>query len=228
MESLEKFVSTTGLIGEPVRAKMLWLLLDGKAYTATELADFADVSITSASNHLAKLLNARILSVEMIGRYRYYTFARPEIAYAIEAMAQLIEEHIGQSEKTNTKPMGIKYCRTCYDHLAGYVGVKMTQTMIKKSWLIEQEKIFIVTDKGWTSMAQWDIHPAQFLASKRPLTRTCLDWSERKFHLAGQLGAVLLHKMIAQHWFRKKMHTRELLVTPKGIKGLHDWLGLSL
>ncbi len=228
MESLEKFVVTTGLIGEPVRAKMLWLLLDGKPYTATDLADFADVSITSASNHLTKLLNAHILSVEMVGRYRYYTFSRPEIAYAIEAMAQLIEDHIDQAEKIGSKTTGIKYCRTCYDHLAGYVGVKMTQTMVKKSWLIEQEKIYMVTDKGWKSLAQWDIHPSQFIGSKRPLTRTCLDWSERKFHLAGQLGAALLDKMIAQHWFRKKNHTRELLVTTKGIKGLHDWLGLSL
>ena len=228
MESLEKFVMTSGLIGEPVRAKMLWRLLDGKAYTATDLADFADVSITSASNHLTKLLNARILSVEIVGRYRYYTFARPEIAYAIEAMAQLIEDHIDQSEKVGLQTSGIKYCRTCYDHLAGYVGVKMTQTMVKKSWLIEQEKIYTVTDKGWKSLSQWDIHASQFTASKRPLTRTCLDWSERKFHLAGQLGAVLLDKMIAQHWFRKKIHTRELLVTSKGTKGLHDWLGLSL
>lgn len=228
MESLEKFVVTAGLIGEPVRAKMLWLLLDGKAYTATDLADFADISISSASNHLSKLLSAQILSVKIIGRYRYYTFARPEVAYAIEAMAQLVQENFNTVSHPTFNKTGIKYCRTCYDHLAGHVGVTLTQAMVKKNWLIEQEPFFTVTDKGWKAFAKWEMAPSDFMGSRRPLTRTCLDWSERRFHLAGQLGAAILNRMIQQHWFRRKNHTRELMVTAKGSKALHDWLDITV
>src|SRR4249920_3814767 len=118
-----KFVDIAALVGEPARAKMLWNLLDGRAYTASELAIVADISGTSASNHLAKLLGADLLKVEKQGRHRYFSFSKPEIAYVVESLANLC----GHSSKKMTNeiaPPGVKYCRSCYDHLAGRVGVK--------------------------------------------------------------------------------------------------------
>src|SRR5882762_2925095 len=120
------FKEIAALIGDPVRATIMWKLLDGKAFTATELAIAADTSASNISMHLARLLQAGLLRVENQGRHRYYKFARKEIAYAIEAMASLITVP-AVAGKTNSDEMpAIKYCRTCYDHLAGKTGVALT------------------------------------------------------------------------------------------------------
>src|SRR5215510_14261601 len=113
------FVDIASLIGEPARAKMLWNLLDGRAYTASELAMVADVSGTSASNHLTKLLKAELLKVEKQGRHRYFSFSNPEIAYVVESLASLSGNSAKKMERETLFP-GIRYCRSCYDHLAGY------------------------------------------------------------------------------------------------------------
>jgi DNA-binding transcriptional ArsR family regulator len=128
MEIYEQFKSVAALIGEPVRATMLWSLLDGKAFTATELAIHADVSAQSASMHLKKLVESNLLATEKQGRHRYYRFSRPEIAYVIESMANLMSlEKKKVVSLTGTPSLSpITYCRTCYDHLAGKVGVAIT------------------------------------------------------------------------------------------------------
>jgi DNA-binding transcriptional ArsR family regulator len=131
MDGLDEFFQITALICEPARAKMLWALLDDKAYTASELAAFADVSNTSASNHLSKLLDANLLKVEVQGRHRYYTFSNADVAYTIEALAQLSKINTAKKVRDN-KPRGIQYCRTCYDHLAGFVGVQFVEAMEKR------------------------------------------------------------------------------------------------
>src|SRR5215470_15649315 len=122
----EKFVELTRLICEPTRARMLWNLLDGRAYTASELAAAADVSPTAASNHLAKLLEAELVKVEAQGRHRYFSFSKPEVAYAVESLASLANDRDSGIKKIETQG-GIRYCRTCYDHLAGLVGVRVTE-----------------------------------------------------------------------------------------------------
>src|SRR5690348_14881134 len=153
MDVSQEFSQVAALIGEPARAKMLWYLLDGKAYTATELASFADISITSASNHLSRLLDANMLKVQVQGRYRYYGFSYPQVAYAVEALAQLIPESAAIS-KLELKSSGDKYCRTCYDHLAGFVGVLFVETMEKKGYLKKMEQQYLVTKKGWNWLQQ--------------------------------------------------------------------------
>jgi DNA-binding transcriptional ArsR family regulator len=225
MDVLDRFAKMTGLICEPVRSKILWSLLDGKAYTASELAAFADTSITSASNHLSKLLEAEMIKVEVQGRHRYFTFANADVAYVVEALAQLSKT---TSHLRDAKPTGIKYCRSCYDHLAGFVGVQFVETMENKGFLKKDGKQYLVTKKGWEWLQHFDIKHADYENIRRPLTRQCLDWSERRPHLAGQLGADLLEISFQKKWFKRAQFSRELVVTAKGRKEIYELLGLSL
>lgn len=222
----DNFVSIAGLLCEPTRARMLWNLLDGRAYTATELAAAGDISPTSASNHLAKLLEAAILKVEMQGRHRYYSFAAPEVAYAVESLANLAgKPSLIETEKAIS---GVKYCRTCYDHLAGFVAVKIVDSFEEKGFLNKTESSYKVTEDGWNWFARLEIFQANFTNNRRPITRQCLDWSERRPHLAGQLGAALLDKVLEKKWFKKIQFSRELEVSTSGRKELYEMLGINL
>ncbi|VXB59688.1 Uncharacterized HTH-type transcriptional regulator YdfF [Flavobacterium sp. 9AF] len=225
MEVLHHFSKISALICEPSRSKMLWFLLDGKAYTASEIAAFADISITATSNHLSKLLEAEMLKVEIQGRHRYYTFANAEVAYVIESLAQLSK--INRSER-EIKPVGIKFCRTCYDHLAGFVGVQLVEALEKKDMVKKSGNIYLVTNKGWEWFENFGIKKENYNTIRRPLTRQCLDWSERKPHLAGQLGADWLMSMFHKKWFKKVQFSRELVLTARGRKEIYELLGVVL
>lgn len=224
----ERFVLISGLICEPTRARMLWNLLDGRAYTATELAVSADISATSASNHLSKLLEAGLLKVETQGRHRYFSFARPEVAYAVESLANLADKGLTKQLNKTEYLNGIKYCRTCYDHLAGFVGVKLVETFEFQEFLRKTKAEYEVTEKGWKWFEKFNIFQNDFVGNRRPLTRQCLDWSERRPHLAGQLGAVFLEKTFERKWFKKTQFSRELVVTATGLKEIQDSLGINL
>lgn len=227
MTAEEQFVSVSSLLCEPARAKMLWNLLDGRAYTATELALVADVSTTSASNHLLKLLEADIIKVEIQGRHRYYAFSRPEVAYTVESLANLANSRTTEKIKTEDAVKGIRFCRSCYDHLAGVVGVRFTEAMEMKGYIKKtMERQYLISKKGWNWLSQIEILESDFTSARRPLARQCLDWTERKPHLAGQLGASVLKKMFEKKWVRKTQFSRELLVTPKGQQELNALLGV--
>lgn len=228
MQVEEIFVSISGLICEPTRARILWSLLDGRAYTASELAIAADVSATAISNHLSKLLEADIVKVEIQGRHRYYSFSKPEIAYVIESLANLASDKIVGKDKKSVATNGVKFCRTCYDHLAGVVGVKVVEALEKNSLLKKSETAYTVTVKGWQWFGKFNIIKDDFSNSRRPITRKCLDWSERRPHLAGQLGAVFLEKMLQKKWFKRVQFSREMVVTSKGREELFNLLGVVL
>jgi len=228
-----KFVDIAGLIGEPARAKMLWNLLDGRAYTASELAIVADISGTSASNHLGKLLEADLLKVERQGRHRYFSFSKPEIAYAVVLFASLSghSSKSGNSSKKierETALAGIKYCRSCYDHLAGHVGVKITEALEKKKAIRKHVSSYLVTNSGWKLLAELDIAKSEMMNNRRPLTRQCLDWSERRPHIAGQVGAMLLATMLEKSWFKRMRFSRELIITSKGRSEIQKLFGVEL
>jgi DNA-binding transcriptional ArsR family regulator len=227
---VDTFVHIAGLVCEPVRATMLWNLLDGRSYTATELALAADISSTSASNHLAKLLEADLLKVNKQGKHRYYSFASEEVAYVVEALANLANNRAVRPKEHTTTPTGIKYCRTCYDHLAGFVGVKLMNALLKKGYLSKTTDEYTITSKGWKWLSQLDIteNDTDTDGGRRPFIRECLDWSERRPHLAGKLGALLLEKMFQKHWFRKVRFSRELVLTPKGKQEMYLLLGVTL
>jgi DNA-binding transcriptional ArsR family regulator len=222
-----KFVDVAGLIGEPARAKMLWNLLNGRAYTASELAIVADISGTSASNHLAKLLEADLLKVERQGRHRYFSFSKPEIAYVVESLASLSSYSSSKGIK-EIATTGIKYCRSCYDHLAGHVGVKITEALEKKKAIRKHVNSYFVTNSGWKLLAELDIVESEMINNRRPLTRQCLDWSERRPHIAGQVGAMLLNTMLEKSWFKRMRFSRELIITTKGRGEIQKLFGVEV
>lgn len=222
------FISVASLLCEPSRAKIVWNLLDGRAYTASELALVSDLSPSSVSNHLSKLLSGNILRVDAQGRHRYYSFANSDVAYAVESLANLANENLATKPNKELINTGVKYCRTCYDHLAGYVGVTITEAMVEQGILVKSENIYIVTKKGWDWFLQFGISEKSLEKSRRPLTRQCLDWSERRSHLAGHLGAIFLEKMLENNWLKKVKFSREIVITSKGSQSIYDLLGVLL
>ncbi|NOT93903.1 ArsR/SmtB family transcription factor [Ferruginibacter sp.] len=216
-----QFKNIASLIGDPVRATIMWTLMDGKAFTATELAITADTSPQNISMHLTKLVNAELLAVETQGRHKYYKFSRKEIAYAIEAMVNLIP-HTTALKKINTEDTpAIKHCRTCYDHLAGKVGVAITDSLLEQKIIINSNNIFEISKKGEDWFADLGIDVQGLKEQRRSFLRPCLDWSERRHHIAGSLAAALLDKMFLADWIRRTKNSRAIIITSKGQKELY-------
>ena len=222
-----QFKEIAALIGDPVRATIMWKLMDGKAFTATELAIAADTSAPNISMHLAKLLQADLLSVESQGRHRYYKFSRKEIAYAIEAMTHLIPLTKKPHSAEEDMP-AIKQCRTCYDHLAGKTGVAITDSLLKQKLIIAEDNQFNLSTKGIKWFSAFDIDIEKLQQQRRSFLRPCLDWSERRYHMAGSLAAALLDKMFLQDWLRKTKNSRVVVITAKGQKNLYAYLKLTV
>jgi DNA-binding transcriptional ArsR family regulator len=176
--------------------------------------------------HLGKLLRAGLLSVEVQGRHRYYTFSREEVAEVIEAMANLIP--VGQVVKKDAETIPIKFCRTCYDHLAGKVGVSILEGMIRQKWLVYRDLELEVTQKGLQWFKEWGIDCAEVGRQRRSFAKPCLDWSERRHHLAGALGAALLKKMLGEHWLRRTANSRAVVVTARGQQALEAHFNIQL
>lgn len=221
MEADRLFIEISVLIGEQARALMLWNLLDGRALTSGELAMAADISAQAASNHLKKLVAADILKVEKRGKHRYYRFSREEVAYAVEALAGAIPaKKISPYE--NVENGDIRYARTCYDHLAGKIAVLLFQSLNRKGIVCREKEAMIITPKGEKWLSKIGIHAEELRQQKRALARPCLDWTERKYHLAGALGASLLKRFLELDWIRKKKLSRGVILTPKGRMALYE------
>lgn len=218
----------TSLIGDPVRTNILWTLLDGRAYTATELAISADTSPQNISMHLSKLIRADLLTVESQGRHKYYRFSRPEVAYAIEAIGNLIPNEKYKKIASNQDNSAVRYCRTCYDHLAGKVGVLITEALLKQKIIELNTCTYNVTKKGDQFFSKLEINIGDLKKYRRAFAKPCLDWSERKHHLAGSLGAALLDKMLSLDYFRRTKNSRAIVITSKGQLHLYDRFRVSV
>ena len=214
----DQFIKTATLIGDATRASILWNLLDGKAFTATELAIAVETSAQNISMHLGKLLDADLISVEKQGRHKYYRFSNKEVAYAVEAMANLIPKpEISAKKKTENYPP-IKYCRTCYDHLAGKIGVALAESLLEQKIIIEKNNTFEITSEGEKWFSDFGVNIGEAKKQKRIFLKPCLDWSERRYHIAGSVGTLLLNKMLEQDWIRRTANSRVILITGKGEK----------
>ncbi|HEY4373292.1 MAG TPA: metalloregulator ArsR/SmtB family transcription factor [Burkholderiales bacterium] len=210
------------LIGDPARAAMLWTLMDGSAKPAGELAYVAGVSAPSASQHLAKLIDAGLLAQEVQGRHRYYRIARPEVASALEALMAAVGTHpepraVPAARRT---PEELRYARTCYDHLAGELGVGIYEAMRERGLLEGDAKEVQVTPAGHRWLGKLGIDETALHARRRALACGCLDWSERRHHLAGTLGAALLAAMVREGWLTRSKKSRAVRVTPNGVTAL--------
>jgi DNA-binding transcriptional ArsR family regulator len=214
------------IIGDPVRSVILWTLLDNRAYTAIELANVVETSPQNISIHLSKLVNADLLTVESQGRHKYYKLLNPEIASVIEGIANLVPKE--RQKKVTDNNSGIKYCRTCYDHLAGKIGVEITAKLIDEKYIVLDNKAFLVTEEGKTFFNNLGIDLEGLKKQKRIFAKPCLDWSERKHHFSGSLAAALLNKMFELDWIRRIDNSRAVSITARGQKGLYDKLKLII
>lgn len=224
----ENFISTASLLCEPSRAKIVWNLLDGRAYTASELALVSDLSATSVSNHLSKLLNGKIVKVDIQGRHRYYSFANSEVAYVVESMANLSNQKPTSKVNNQLSKNDVKYCRTCYDHLAGKVGVLIADKLVSDKIIELRDKSYVVTENGNRFFSDFGLDLTKLQKQRRYFTKACLDWSERKYHLAGSLGNAILEKMLELDWVRRTKNSRAIVITSVGQNGLRDKFGIEL
>lgn len=208
------------LVGEPARAEMLTALMGGQALTATELAGLADVTKQTASGHLAKLLEARLLAVEVQGRHRYFRLADRDVAHLLESLMGVAYRAGAVRLKSSPREPALRHARVCYDHLAGELGVALYEGLRRQGWLRGEAEDLAVTRKGGEALARLGIEADA--NSRRPLCRTCLDWSERRHHLAGGLGAALLQHFYATGWAKRVKGSRVVAFTAAGEEALEE------
>ncbi len=225
MNATFPLASTAALIAEPARAAMLTALLDGRAFAAGELARAANVSAQSASMHLAQLFDGGFVKVSQEGRHRYYRIAGPEVTHAIEALGVI-------STPRKRKPIGedvaICYARTCYDHLAGELAVRLTGAFEQKGLLVARnEREYDLTPSGEEFLGQWRIDIGALRGMRRSFARRCLDWTERRDHLAGALGAAVCQKLFEFRWITPDAKSRIVYVSPTGRRHLEHLLDFS-
>ena len=217
--------STASLIADPARAAMLSALLDTRPRSAGELARVANVSAQSASMHLSQLLTGGFLQARQQGRYRYYRIANRHIALAIEALGAI---SLPANFKPATKDRDLCYARTCYDHLAGKLGVQLTEALERKRVLVPcADNEFEVTDEGEEFLSRWQIDVPSIRTSRRTFARRCLDWTERRHHVAGALGAAICKTFIELHWILPNKHTRVVHLSSAGRSRLGCLLTLA-
>ncbi|MFB0827415.1 ArsR/SmtB family transcription factor [Chromobacterium violaceum] len=215
------------LLADPGRARMLLLMLDGRSYPASELAQHAGLSAQAASNHLAKLLQGGAVKVEQHGRHRYYLLANAAIAHALEALSAAAHgRDLARPRAASRVAPELRLARTCYDHLAGRLGIAIADAMLENGLLLlDEDRQFAVTavGRGWFAATLAVEAPA---GGKRPLARACLDWSERRPHLAGALGAALCREFLQRNWVERRRDSRALRVTPAGQAFLRQQWGI--
>ena len=206
------------LVGDPARANMLTALMDGRALTATELAQQAGVSPSTASGHLGKLEAAGLLHTEKQGRHRYFRLSGSDVARVLEELMGLAARTGQVSVRTGPKDLALREARVCYDHLAGDRGVRMFDSLQAKGFILSTGGLLSVTDSGQRFFRRFGIELDTLSGTRRPLCRACLDWSERRSHLAGALGAAILHKLSECGWATRESGSRTLLFSGEGGK----------
>jgi len=210
-----------GAVADRTRARMLCALMDGRAYTATELSLVGDVSASTASAHLRVLVEQRMIQCVPQGRHRYFRIASPDVAGTLESIMGLAAKLSGLQSKT---PANLRFARTCYDHMAGVVAVALHDRLVALRWLTDDSSL--VSDIGRAELSRIGIHLVRS-TSRRRLAFGCLDWSERRPHSGGLLGAAILTTFETKRWVIRQPDSRELMLTIKGSKALNDHFGLS-
>lgn len=213
------------MIGDHARAEVLTVLMSGMALTATELADAAGVTRQTISAHLAKLEDAGLLSVESQGRHRYFRIADAEIAHLLESLMGVAFGTGAVRVRSSPREPALRKARVCYDHLAGELGVLVYERLARRGAFALDADGIGLTAQGRDLVRALGIEPDALPASRRPFCRTCLDWSERRHHLAGQLGTALLDRFQQLGWARRVPDSRVLAFTVDGEMQLRAWLG---
>lgn len=205
------------MVGDPARANMLTALLNGEALTASELADEAGVTKQTASSHLNKLALAGLIAVEAQGRHRYYRLADADVAGLLETLMGVAMRAKALRTRPGPKEPALRHARVCYDHLAGELGVAMFDSFLKHKWVTPgPERTFALTRLGRAKVSSFGVGIEDIERGARPLCRACLDWSVRRHHLAGALGAAVLDRVLERGWAAQRRNSRVLEFTPVG------------
>ncbi len=215
------------LIGDPARANILTALMGGSALTATELAAEAGVTKQTASAHLAKLSDAKFIAAEKQGRHRYFRLADHQVAEVLEKLMGLAANRKPARVRPGPKDPALRKARVCYDHLAGDLGVSLYDSLARDELITSAGGDVALTEQGRTKLAAFGIDLDAIGKLRRPLCRSCLDWSVRRSHLAGSVGAALLDRFYALKWARRIPETRIVQFTPRGEQALRSQFDLA-
>jgi len=216
MPDTPDIASIAAMIGDPARSRILLALMGGRALTATELSLEAEVSPSTASAHLAKLTAARLIQVQRQGRHRYFQIADELVADLVERLCRLALRDGAPRVRTGPTDPALRKARVCYDHLAGDVGVRLFESLIAQKWLVLAGDGIALSPAGERALGDFGIDLPAVLGARRVVCRPCLDWSVRRHHLAGALGAAILSRIYARRWARKDLTSRALHFTPSG------------
>ncbi len=216
------------LVGDPGRAKILSTLMDGRALAASELATVAGVTPQTASSHLAKLVRRELLAVEKRGPRRFYRLATPLVAQMLEGIMTLAAAGPPRFRPPSKTDAEMRRARTCYDHLAGELGVALTDGMRDREHLVLEADAGALTEQGSRFLADLGIDLDSSSRSRRMFCRPCLDWSERRPHLAGRIGALIADLAFDRDWVRRRPRGRSVEITENGIAAFRDLFGVQI
>lgn len=217
-----------GLLADPSRMSMCLALIDGRAWTSGELARHAGISPSTASEHLTALVSAGVLAEQRQGRHRYLRLAGPEIGRLIEDLATLagVPVTAPQSLRASRVAAELQFARTCYDHLAGSLGVQLLGSLVDRGYVATTtDTVLTPAGEQWLTSFGLDV---DLRRPKRPVVRTCLDWTERRPHLGGLAGSMIREHFLAQGWIIQRPRERAVRVTVDGEAALHTELGLDV
>jgi DNA-binding transcriptional ArsR family regulator len=223
-----EMAEVSSLIGDVSRANILAALMDGRALTALELSLAARVTPQTTSSHLAKLLNANLLAVEKQGRHRYYRLASPQVAQTLETIMALTSRGPTRHRAKSQVDDELRAARMCYDHVAGVLGVGISDALIRRGHIVFEGDAGEVTESGREFFADLGIGLTAPVKSRRIFCRPCLDWSERRPHLAGHVGAKIAAFCLEQNWLTRKNDSRALTISRPGMKMLQRSFGADV
>jgi DNA-binding transcriptional ArsR family regulator len=222
-------VEVAALVGDTARATMLAALMGGQALTSSELAHLAHVSRPTASGHLTKLAKARLLAVTSKRRNRYYRIASPLVAKMLESIKAVAAIEVpARHQPRSAQDDALRFARTCYDHLAGRLGVAIADALVAKKYVALNDDGGELTPAGKRFLAKFGTTFDAKPATRRIFCRPCLDWSERRYHIAGLVGAEICRCCVAKGWVRRRRDSRAITMTPAGRRGLRETLGVRL
>ena len=216
MDSTPNIAKIGALLGDNARARMLSALMHGKALTASELATEAGVTAQTATTHLSKLEAGGLLQMRKQGRHKYFAIANENVATLLETLMSLTNVHEPLRTRTGPRDEQMRTARVCYNHLAGYKGVQLYDHLISSRSIVDEKGSLLLTVKGERLVTKLGIELELLRASRSPLCRTCLDWSERRTHLAGSLGRALFEKFELVRWLKRVPGSRAVKFSSKG------------
>lgn len=225
LELPQAAVRIAAAIGDNTRASILACLMDGRARTSTELAVAADVSPSTASEHLVRLRQERLIKLHCQGRHRYYSLESAEIAALLEQLSVLAGRG---AEFTPATPARLRLARTCYDHLAGSLAVRLHDRLFARGWLIEERGEYTLTPDGARDLHRLGIDVFAAREATRRFAYPCVDWSERRPHVAGAVGAALLKSFLRDGWIVQDLDSRAVSVTRKGQRQFAGLFGVAV